>query len=271
MLEIIELLFLGIFVGIYGTIVGIGGGFLIVPIMLLVYKMTPQYAIGTSLLVIFFNSLSATVAYVRQKRIDYKSGIIFSISTFPGAIIGAYLSNYFNLNSFKILFSFLLFGASLFLILSPKKNEVKSEFDSTSTNNSFVTRTIVDSSGQFFKYQFNLIIGIVVSFFVGFFSSILGLGGGIIHVPSMIYLLNFPPHLAVATSHFILLFSTFVGAISHITLKHIFSYQIVFILAIGAIIGAQIGARLSKNIKGKILVRLLAIALIFVAIRLFFL
>ena len=115
----------------------------------------------------------------------------------------------------------------------------------------------------------DLIAGIVISLSVGFISSFLGIGGGIIHVPVLSTILGFPVHIATATSHFILAIATFVGTIVHI-LNGGFHYGIrrTIALCIGVLIGAQIGARLSKRIKGPFIIRTLAIALFFVGTRL---
>ena len=84
-METIGFLALGLAVGSFGTLVGIGGGIFLVPIFLLVLGWAPQQAVGTSLMVVFLNALSGTLAYVRQKRIYYQAALWFSAATFPGA------------------------------------------------------------------------------------------------------------------------------------------------------------------------------------------
>ena len=96
-------------------------------------------------------------------------------------------------------------------------------------------------------------LGIILSGFVGFISSIFGIGGGVIHVPTMIYALSFPPHMATATSHFVLAVSSFFGVISSV--------------GIGAVIGAQIGARLSRKTRPRSIILLLCLALFLLGIR----
>ena len=83
------LLPLGFVIAAYGTLIGASGGFVLVPLLLLLYpKESPEIITSISLAVVFFNAASGSVAYARMKRIDYKSGIIFSIATIPGAILG---------------------------------------------------------------------------------------------------------------------------------------------------------------------------------------
>src|SRR3989337_4462408 len=88
-IQYLWLLPLGLIVGAFGTLIGAGGGFILVPVLLLLYPNEKTDLItGISLAVVFFNALSGSLAYSRMKRIDYKSGIIFSIATIPGARFG---------------------------------------------------------------------------------------------------------------------------------------------------------------------------------------
>ena len=109
-------------------------------------------------------------------------------------------------------------------------------------------------------------LGIILSGFVGFISSIFGIAGGVIHVPTMIYALAFPPHMATATSHFVLAVSSFFGVISHIMLDHIVWVPALSV-GIGAVIGAQIGARLSRKTRPRSIILLLCLALFLLGIR----
>ena len=94
---------LGIVIGAYGTIIGAGGGFVLMPILLLLYpEQSPELLTAISLAVVFFNASSGSAAYARMKRIDYKSGIIFSIATIPGAILGSISTSYINRNVFHL-------------------------------------------------------------------------------------------------------------------------------------------------------------------------
>ena len=95
---------------------------------------------------------------------------------------------------------------------------------------------------------YNKYLGLILSTFVGFISSLLGIGGGIVHVPALVHLLNFPVHIATATSHFVLSIMALSGSAVHYfsgTLSN--SFLEIGLLSVGAIIGAQIGARLSKK------------------------
>jgi uncharacterized membrane protein YfcA len=89
------LILLGVAVGLYGTLIGAGGGFVLMPILLLLHpKISPEHLTAISLAVVFFNALAGSESYAMMKRIDYKSGLMFAAATVPGAIIGALSTSY---------------------------------------------------------------------------------------------------------------------------------------------------------------------------------
>lgn len=96
---ILFLIFIGIIAGGYGTIVGAGGGFIFVPALLLILTMDPVVAAGSGLVIVLINSLSGTLGYARQKKIDYRTGGIISIGALPGSLLGIWFftSVYFKL------------------------------------------------------------------------------------------------------------------------------------------------------------------------------
>lgn len=256
---------LGLMVGAFGTMIGAGGGFILVPILLILYpNKTPEEITSISLAVVFFNALSGSIAYNKMKRIDFKSGIMFSAATIPGAILGSIVVGMISRSLFDGIFGSLLIIIAIYLTLRPKD-----ELDDTAVIPSTHTiRKITDAESNEYIYGYNKYLGLILSTFVGFISSLLGIGGGIIHVPALVHLLNFPVHIATATSHFVLSIMALSGSAVHYfsgTLSN--SFLEIGLLSVGAIIGAQIGARLSKKIQGKIIIRALALALGIVGIR----
>jgi uncharacterized membrane protein YfcA len=260
---------IGIVIGAYGTLIGAGGGFVLMPILLILFPdKSAEMLTSISLAVVFFNASSGTAAYVKMKRVDYKAGIIFAIATIPGAVLGALTISYINRVIFNYIFSVLLTLMGVYLILKPVRDVSKNKIHPSSHTKSVIT----DAEGETYTYSFNLKLGIIISIGVGYLSSMLGIGGGIIHVPAMVNLLDFPVHIATATSHFVLAIMALAGTIVHI-LNGSFdkqSYFITLFTAIGAIIGAQLGARLSKKVHGKWIIRGLAIALLIVAVRILY-
>ncbi len=269
--EVAEFVVLGFGVGVYGTMVGAGGGFLIVPVLLLMYHADPARAAGTSITVVFFNAFSGSLSYARQKRIDYRAGLTFAVATVPGAVAGAYMAELFKGRDFHIIFAILLLAIAGVLIWRPTGVAEEGPPEPLEEHEAHhwwkVEHRIEDASGHVFHYRYNILVGTVLSIFVGFLSSILGIGGGIIHVPALIHLLAFPAHVATATSHFILAISALVGAVTHFGLGHVMVGP-ALTMGVGVVVGAQLGARLARRVHGAVVIRMLSLALVVVAVRL---
>ena len=271
------LLPLGVLIGAFGTLIGAGGGFILVPILLLLYpKEKTELITSISLAVVFFNALSGSWAYGRMKRIDYKSGTIFAAATIPGAILGAISTAYMPRHAFDIFFGIVMIAAAVFLWLSAKEDHSTGYLQQTQRHENKSTtrltvRDFVDADGNRYHYAYNPVIGIVLSVFVGFLSSLSGVGGGFIHVPALTRLLNFPVHVATATSHFILTVMAFTGTLVHVA-SGVFAHGVrrTVILSVGVILGAQLGAYMSNRIGGKTIIQGLAVAMVFVGVRLLF-
>ncbi len=264
-LQYLWFLLLGLGVGTLGTLIGAGGGFILMPILLVTRPNDkPVTLTAISLAVVCCNAFSGSYWYSRMKRIDYKSGLLFLITGVPGAAAGAYVVEFIPREPFNFAFSLLLIAGGIYIFL-------KTFGDGPHSHGSKPTfrRTMVDADGVCHEYGYSLGLGMTLGFVVGMASSILGIGGGIIHVPAMVNLLNFPVHLATATSQFILAVMTLVGTVVHMFDGSLTRKEAPGLLALctGAIIGARLGAHLSKHIHGRWIMRILAIALSFAGVR----
>ena len=160
-----------------------------------------------SLSVVFANATSGSVAYARMRRIDYRAGLLFSMAGIPGSVLGALLTPYLNHKLFDPLLGCALVagaGVILFLPRVPAR-----------TSPAAGARTLVETTGTTHVYSPRLKLGAWLSVGVGFVSSLLGIGGGIVHVPVMAYVLGFPTHVSTATSHFVLMWLSLVAVIVH--------------------------------------------------------
>ena len=261
------LIALGFGVGAYGTLIGAGGGFVLMPLLLLLYPHdSPELLTSISLAVVFFNTLSGSEAYGLMKRIDYKTGFLFAASTIPGAVLGALNTAYVPRRLFDFIFGVILLAVALFIGFRPAGAGTSIRGKRGSPHQ--INRHLVDAQGLVYDYSFNPVLGVGISVVVGYISSFLGIGGGIIHVPALSYFLNFPVHIATATSHFILAFMALTGTAVHI-MTGTFSHGVhrTVSLAIGVLLGAQLGARLSERLTGVWIIRSLALALGLIALR----
>ena len=256
---------IGLVVGAFSTLIGAGGGFLLVPILLFLYpQASPSTITSITLSVAFFSALSGSIAYGRLKRIDYRSGLLLSLASAPGAIIGAAINNMLSRSVFQIIYGTSLMMLAAYLLVRPERLKAGPVIRAGRT-----TRKIIDSNGNVFSYSFSLPVAMAIAFGIGLISGLLGIGGGIMEVPALTQFLAFPAHVATATSQFVVAVTTLSAVTFHI-ISGAFTegYRRAAVLAVGAIIGAQFGARLSQNISGAWIVRLLAGALALVATRL---
>lgn len=262
----IGLIALGFAVGAIGTLIGVGGGFILIPVLLLLYPgASPETITSISLAVIFVNALSGSVAYARMGRIDYKSGLLFAIAAVPGAVAGALTTDQIPRRLFNLIFGLLMILSAAYLLL---RRTAESAVPATADPRLF-SREVVEQNGTRHRFSYDLKRGMGLSVFVGYVSSLLGIGGGIIHVPALVRLLNFPVHLATATSHFILAIVALTGTAVHVATGSFANggvWRTVY-LSTGALVGAQVGAALSSRVHGSWIIRGLAIALAMVGLR----
>ena len=128
-------------------------------------------------------------------------------------------------------------------------------------------RTFKDSSGAPVEYEFDILLAVALSFGVGVLSSMLGIGGGIVHVPALIHLMGFPVHVATATSQFVLAFTAAAGVAKYASGGYVV-WPLAAAVGIGVIVGAQVGARVSHRMKGARIIKLLVLAVVFLGLRL---
>ena len=246
----------GFLIGTIASMVGIGGGVFIVPLLALLYGFDPSQAVGTSLTSIIFTSIASTLNYSRQKRIYYKTGILLAITTVPGAYLGAYLTSLLSSRELGLIFGLFLIFVALRMIASFH----------VSTKNTERENHNVKSEADLFNSRTKLLSGIALSFFGGLASGLLGIGGGALLVPIMTLVMAIPIHFAVATSMFTMIFTSTSGVTQHYMLGNI-QIAHALALALGTIFGAQLGAYSSKRISSKNLRRIFGIVLIIVSIR----
>jgi uncharacterized membrane protein YfcA len=251
---------IGIFVGAYGTLIGAGGGFILVPLLLLLFpNEAPALVTATSLSVVLVNSVSGSIAYARARRIAWKTGLLFALATIPGALTGSYLVRYIPRDTFSLGFGCLLVLLAAYLFISGGRCPAPRCIDADRP----VIDRVTDAGGATHSLCYSLPLGVGLSLLIGLLASVAGIGGGVIHVPVMIALLGFPVHIATATSQFVLIFTSLASVVMHI-IDGTFTPELprLAVLAAGVVGGAQLGAALSRRLKGPWIVRALALALL---------
>ncbi|MGO4888908.1 sulfite exporter TauE/SafE family protein [Anaerobacillus sp. MEB173] len=266
-MEWLLLIVIGLVAGTLGSLMGLGGGIIVVPALMLLgsYTMilagiTPQVAVGTSLVIMIFTALSSTLAYIKQKKVDYKSGLLFFSGSGPGALFGVWLNKDIDANSFLVYFGIFIIIVSFILMvrkhLKPLKVSAKG-----------VQRGYINENGEETIYGYQPVLAISISFIVGMCSGLFGIGGGSLMVPAMILLFGFPAHIAVATSMFMIFLSSIVSSISHISLGNV-NWLYALALVPGAWYGGKLGAAINQRLKSDTVVNILRIFLIIIGIRL---
>ena len=237
------LLPLGFAAGVLGSMIGLGGGLVVVPVLTF-FGFSPALAASNSLFAAFSNAVASTISYAKQKRIEYSLGLKLGLLSIPGTILGALISDQITPSLFKILFGILLVASSVYIYS-------KREFESKAHNTSKQV----------------MVLAVAASFFAGIISSLFGIGGGIVFVPLMVIAIGLSMKLAAPTSQLILLFASASGMIAHSLLGHPDFYQ-ALLLAVGAFGGGLVGSRLSVEIEEKKLKILVSAVMVAAAIKL---
>ena len=265
------LMSLGLVVGFLSGMFGVGGGFLMTP-MLMLLGIPPAVAVASEANHILAASFSGFLAHMRRLNVDFLMGFILLTGGIVGSILGVFLLKYLlNIGQEKIFISlsyiFILIFVGVWML-----RESLSTLKKTNKGKTNKLHEHIWLHGLPFKIKFrksHLYISIIPPIFIGFvvgvLSSIMGVGGGFILVPAMIYILGMPTQVVIGTSLLQIVFVTFVSTIMHSYINQTVDVVLSSLLLIGAVIGAQIGTRVMVKLKGEQIRFLLAIIIIIVA------
>jgi uncharacterized membrane protein YfcA len=231
--------------------VGLGGGFIIVPVLRLFFGLGPAEASGTSLSLVVANSGSGALTYLLQHRVHVRIGLLIAAAGFPGAILGAIVVKHIPAHVFDWLFAAFLIAVSADIIFNREKR----------LRHRNEQANVRDIAGM--PWHTSLAAG----FCVGFISSLFGVGGGVVLVPTLLYFSDLPAHAISATSHFGIVLTSPVGLVTHF-LQNDVDWKDVVPLVAGGLLGGPIGARLSLRIRSNRLMIFVAAALVIAAFAL---
>jgi len=266
----VALIFIGLLVGFIGGLLGVGGGFILVPLLTSLLRFDAHQAIGTSLAAGIFTGFFSAFSYFKQKRLDWKLGLLIEVSTVPGALIGSYSTIFFSSKELKILLSVLLTGLSISMLSEGKLTGIKAIFKNlhlgTRIKIQLWERKIRDSKGMLFEYKVNVLKLLLAVFPAGLASGFFGIGGGVMVVPVLCFL-GIPVHIAVATSTLIVTLTALSGTICHMTFGHVLWTELVYII-FGIFLGTQMGTSTAWRTRSKTLKKVFATVLMAMAVLL---
>ncbi|MBI1733571.1 MAG: sulfite exporter TauE/SafE family protein [Candidatus Rokubacteria bacterium] len=249
------LFLIGATVGGYGTIIGAGGGFLLVPLLLAMFPAANVTMVTSlSLSVVAVNAFSGTLAYAYQRRIDYRLAVTLAAVTVPGAMLGAAVTGFIPRALFETVFGITLIVLAATLIHRP-------------TRGARVLASAAPEGKRIDARRFQL--GLALSGAVGWLGGVLGIGGAPPQVVVLTHVMHVPVARAMPTVQFLVLFSALGAVAIHVGAGDFGASPMWTLwLGAGALAGAQVGAAISGRLSGAALVRLLAAALLAVGVGL---
>ncbi|MGH7738429.1 MAG: sulfite exporter TauE/SafE family protein [Candidatus Tyrphobacter sp.] len=241
----VELFVAAFLASIFGSMVGLGGGFILVPVLRLFFGLGPADAAGTALVLVVANSLSGSITYLLQHRVHVRLGLLVAAGGWPGSIAGAVASQHISPTLFDVLLAAILVYVSLDMLLRRRKT-IAGRQESQGTADRFGGISIPAALG--------------IGFGIGMLSSLFGIGGGTLLVPAFLYFSDLPAHAIGATSHFAIVLTSPVGLAAH-AVEHDIRVSDIAPLVIGGLCGGPLGARLSLRLASKQLLVVVAVAL----------
>jgi len=270
-INVFILMFLGLVVGFLSGMFGVGGGFLMTP-MLILMGIPPAVAVASEANHILAASVSGFLAHMRRANVDFLMGFILLLGGVLGSIIGVFLLKYLlSIGQEKLFISLSYILILIFVgfwMLAESVSSIKKKYEGKKNK----LHEHIWLHGLPFKIKFrkshlyiSVLPPIFIGLLVGILSSIMGIGGGFILVPAMIYILGMPTQVVIGTSLLQIVFVTTVSTIMHSYINQTVDVVLSSLLLIGAVVGAQMGTRAMVLLRGEQIRFLLAIIIIVVA------
>ncbi|MBT2130462.1 sulfite exporter TauE/SafE family protein [Aliiroseovarius lamellibrachiae] len=265
------LLGLGGIVGILSGMFGVGGGFLLTPLLFFI-GIPPAVAVATGAAQIVASSFSGVLAHFKRKTVDLRMGLVLLLGGLLGAAFGVQLFNTLKaLGQVDLLVKLcyvlflgiigaLMFVESLNALLKTRGGRGVSKRHKHLWVHNLPFKMKFRTSGLYISVIPPLLVGVLV----GILAAIMGVGGGFIMVPAMIYLLGMPTKVVIGTSLFQIIFVTAFTTLLHATTNYTVDMALALLLLIGGVVGAQVGARIGVKLKAEQLRSLLALMVIVV-------
>lgn len=268
---------MGAAVGFLSGMFGVGGGFLMTP-LLIFYNIPPAVAVATEANQIVASSFSGALAHLRKGTVDIKLGVILLLGGIAGSTIGVYVfSALREIGQLDLIISLLyvvFLGAIGTLMTIESLRAIQKSRRGTPPrarkpgHEGWIHKLPLKMKFRKSKLVLSVIPVMALGMLVGILAAIMGVGGGFIMVPAMIYLLRVPTNVVIGTSLFQIIFVTAFTTIIQSTTNQTVDIVLAFILMVGGVIGAQMGAAAGHKLKGEQLRALLGILVLGVCVRL---
>lgn len=268
---------LSAFVGVLSGIFGVGGGFLTTPFLIFT-GIPPTIAVGTQACQIVASSVAGSLGHLRRGNVDIKMGFIMTIGGFIGSIIGIFIFgilDFLGQIDLAISLLYIVFLGSIGMLMMVesstsffnKKKDIRKEFNSTGVS-PFIMSLPYKMRFPRSRLFISALVPGGIGFVSGLLASVLGIGGGFLLVPAMIYILGMPPLLVAGTALFQVIFTTACATIMHAAMNQNIDIVLGLVLIVGGVIGAQIGVMFARFIKGRYARIVLALLILAICVRL---
>jgi hypothetical protein len=275
-INIFLIVFIGMIVGALSGLFGVGGGFLMTPLLIFL-GIPPVVAVGSEAPHVLASSVSGVIAHWRKKNVDFKMGFFLLSGGVVGSTVGVNLFKLLNTyGQIDIVIQFLFIIFLGFIGISMAFESAKTTIKNYRTTSAIRTKLHQHSwiHGLPFKLRFHrsklyisAIPPILIGFFVGILSAMMGVGGGFIMIPAMVYILGMSTNVVVGTSLFQIIFVTANSTFFQSYLNQTVDIVLSALMILGGVIGAQIGVRLGSQLKAEYLRGILAILVLLVCAK----
>ena len=273
-INILLILFFGFVVGFMSGLFGVGGGFLMTPLLIFM-GIPPSTAVGTEAVQILGSSVSGAVAHGKRKNIDFEIGAFLLAGGVFGSTVGVIVFNFLKESGnidliINILYVIFLATIGILMLIEStlsifRKPNIKSE--RKKYKRTFLDYLPMKLRFRHSKIYISIYLPISVGILVGFLSALMGVGGGFIMVPAMIYLFRMSTVSAIGTSLFQIVFVTLNVSILQATYNQSVDLILAIFLLIGGVLGAQYGSKFTSRFKGEQIRVLLAVIVMIVCFK----
>lgn len=259
------LLFISIFAGFLGSLLGLGGGIIVVPALTLLFNVDIKYAVAASLISIVATSSGAAASFLKDHLTNLRLAVLLEVGTVAGAMTGFIISS-----SIKSSFLYLLFGGFLLfssIMMFRKKGDPRSEVDHPWSQKLKLAGSYPNEKGVLTHYKVaNVPVGLFSMYFAGILSALLGIGSGIFKVMAMDGAMKLPMKVSSATSNFMIGVTATASAGAYL-LRGDIRPEIASPVALGIIVGSWIGAKAMTRMPAATIRKIFVVVLVIVSVQ----